>query len=196
MGLRWEAGAPGRVRSVKLEYKWIVLVNTTIGMLMASINQTIVLISLPAIFSGLHVDPLAPGAVEPVAVDVVGLLGGHHRSTGYLRTDRRHVRPSLHLQPGLGRLHDWLATLRGNPFSRDTRRDRTDRFSDGSGVVPAYLPTASRSLPTRFQQASVDSRSASFRSLSSPETWLEQCLAASWPRSTGASTSLSACLSA
>jgi MFS family permease len=46
---------------VKLEYKWIVLINTTIGMLMASINQTIVLISLPAIFSGLHVDPLGPG---------------------------------------------------------------------------------------------------------------------------------------
>ena len=48
-------------RRMKLEYKWIVLINTTIGMLMASINQTIVLISLPAIFSGLHVDPLAPG---------------------------------------------------------------------------------------------------------------------------------------
>jgi MFS family permease len=46
---------------VKLEYKWIVLINTTLGMLMASINQTIVLISLPAIFSGLHVDPLGPG---------------------------------------------------------------------------------------------------------------------------------------
>jgi MFS family permease len=46
---------------VKLEYKWVVLINTTIGMLMAAINQTIVLISLPAIFSGLHVDPLAPG---------------------------------------------------------------------------------------------------------------------------------------
>jgi len=46
---------------VKLEYKWIVLTNTTIGMLMAAINQTIVLISLPAIFSGLQVDPLAPG---------------------------------------------------------------------------------------------------------------------------------------
>jgi EmrB/QacA subfamily drug resistance transporter len=46
---------------VKLEYKWIVLTNTTIGMLMASINQTIVLISLPAIFAGLHVDPLGPG---------------------------------------------------------------------------------------------------------------------------------------
>jgi EmrB/QacA subfamily drug resistance transporter len=46
---------------VKLQYKWIVLINTTIGMLMAAINQTIVLISLPAIFSGLHVDPLGPG---------------------------------------------------------------------------------------------------------------------------------------
>lgn len=46
---------------MKLEYKWIVLINTTIGMLMAAINQTIVLISLPAIFSGLHVDPLGPG---------------------------------------------------------------------------------------------------------------------------------------
>jgi len=46
---------------MKLEYKWVVLINTTIGMLMASINQTIVMISLPAIFSGLHVDPLAAG---------------------------------------------------------------------------------------------------------------------------------------
>ncbi len=46
---------------MKLEYKWVVMVNTTVGMLMAAINQTIVLISLPAIFSGLHVDPLGPG---------------------------------------------------------------------------------------------------------------------------------------
>ncbi len=46
---------------MRLEYKWVVLINTTIGMLMAAINQTIVLISLPAIFSGLHVDPLGAG---------------------------------------------------------------------------------------------------------------------------------------
>ena len=46
---------------MKLDYKWIVLSNTTLGMLMASINQTIVMIALPAIFSGLRVDPLAPG---------------------------------------------------------------------------------------------------------------------------------------
>ncbi len=47
---------------MKIEYKWIALTNTTIGALMASIESTVVLISLPAIFSGLGVDPLAPGA--------------------------------------------------------------------------------------------------------------------------------------
>jgi hypothetical protein len=64
---------------VKLEYKWIVLINTTIGMLMAAINQTIVL-SPPAI-AGLHVDPLGP-AIEPAAMDAQGLLGRHHRAAG------------------------------------------------------------------------------------------------------------------
>jgi len=42
-----------------LQYKWIVLSNTTIAMLMASLDGTIVLISLPAIFNGLQIDPLS-----------------------------------------------------------------------------------------------------------------------------------------
>lgn len=41
-----------------VEYKWIALSNTTIGVLMASIDSTIVLISLPAIFRGIDIDPL------------------------------------------------------------------------------------------------------------------------------------------
>ncbi|MGC8481257.1 MAG: MFS transporter, partial [Acidimicrobiales bacterium] len=40
-------------------YKWIALSNTTIGMLMATINGSIVLISLPAIFNGIGINPLA-----------------------------------------------------------------------------------------------------------------------------------------
>ncbi|MDA8055254.1 MAG: MFS transporter [Thermoplasmatales archaeon] len=44
-----------------MEYKWTVLVNTTLGGLMGSINMTIVLISLPAIFRGLGINPLDPG---------------------------------------------------------------------------------------------------------------------------------------
>ena len=39
-------------------YKWIALSNTTLGVLMATINSTILIISLPAIFRGIHVDPL------------------------------------------------------------------------------------------------------------------------------------------
>lgn len=41
-------------------YKWIALSNTTLGMLMATINSSIILISLPAIFKGIGVNPLSP----------------------------------------------------------------------------------------------------------------------------------------
>lgn len=44
-----------------MKYKWTVLTNTTLGGLMSSINMTIVLISLPAIFRGLGISPTAPG---------------------------------------------------------------------------------------------------------------------------------------
>jgi len=43
-----------------MEYKWTVLSNTTLGALMASINGTIILISLPVIFRGLDIDPFVP----------------------------------------------------------------------------------------------------------------------------------------
>ena len=39
-------------------YKWIALSNTTIAMFMAAVNGSILLISLPAIFNGIHIDPL------------------------------------------------------------------------------------------------------------------------------------------
>jgi len=40
-------------------YKWIALSNTTLGVLMASINGNIILISLPAIFNGMGMNPLS-----------------------------------------------------------------------------------------------------------------------------------------
>ncbi|CAN5477302.1 MFS transporter [soil metagenome] len=45
-------------------YKWIALSNTTLGILMATINGSIVLISLPAIFTGIKLNPLEPGNVS------------------------------------------------------------------------------------------------------------------------------------
>ena len=49
----------GRAHSDR--YKWIALSNTTVGVLMATINLSIVLISLPDIFRGIGLDPLATG---------------------------------------------------------------------------------------------------------------------------------------
>jgi MFS family permease len=42
-------------------YKWIALSNTTLGILMVTINQSILLISLPDVFRGINMQPLAPG---------------------------------------------------------------------------------------------------------------------------------------
>ncbi|WP_374216185.1 MFS transporter [Frankia sp. R82] len=42
----------------------MVLSNTTIGVLLATVNSSIVIISLPAIFRGIHLDPLTPGNVS------------------------------------------------------------------------------------------------------------------------------------
>jgi MFS family permease len=42
----------------RMEYKWTAMSNTFIATLMASINTYIILIALPAIFNGIHIDPL------------------------------------------------------------------------------------------------------------------------------------------
>jgi len=44
-------------------YKWVALSNTTLGQLLATVNASIVLISLPAIFNGVRVNPLEPANV-------------------------------------------------------------------------------------------------------------------------------------
>jgi MFS family permease len=43
-----------------VHYKWIALSNTTLGVLMVTINQSILLISLPDLFRGIHLNPLTP----------------------------------------------------------------------------------------------------------------------------------------
>lgn len=55
-------------------YKWVVLSNTTLGILLASINASIVLISLPAIFRGIGLNPLAQGNVSYLLWMLMGYL--------------------------------------------------------------------------------------------------------------------------
>ena len=58
----------------RIPYKWSVLTNTTLGMLMATVNASILIISLPAIFDGLHLNPLAPGNVSYLLWMLMGYL--------------------------------------------------------------------------------------------------------------------------
>ncbi len=44
-------------------YKWVALANTTASMFMATLDGSIVIIAMPAIFRGIHLDPLAPGNI-------------------------------------------------------------------------------------------------------------------------------------
>ena len=65
-------GKPERVLGP--HYKWIALSNTTLGVLMATINQSIVLIALPAVFRGIGLNPLGPGNTSYLLWMFMGFL--------------------------------------------------------------------------------------------------------------------------
>jgi MFS family permease len=55
-------------------YKWIALSNTTMGVFIATVDGSIVIISLPAIFRGIGLDPLAPGNISYLLWMILGYL--------------------------------------------------------------------------------------------------------------------------
>src|ERR1700756_103906 len=60
--------------AVGSRYKWIALSNTTLGVLMATINSSIVLIALPDIFRGIGINPLQPGNTTILLWMIMGFL--------------------------------------------------------------------------------------------------------------------------
>src|SRR3954451_4529839 len=56
------------------QYQWIALSTTTLGVLIATINSSILLIALPDIFRGLRIDPLAPGNSSYLLWLIMGYL--------------------------------------------------------------------------------------------------------------------------
>lgn len=62
---QWKQGA---------HYKWVALSNTTLGVLMASINASILIISLPAIFRGIGLDPLTPSNINYLLWTLMGFM--------------------------------------------------------------------------------------------------------------------------
>ena len=80
--------ASGLTERTEQRYRWVALSNTTAAVFMSQLDGSIVIIALPAIFRGIHLDPLAPGniayllwmimgyrLVQAVLVVTVGRLG-------------------------------------------------------------------------------------------------------------------------
>jgi MFS family permease len=55
-------------------YKWVALTNTTLGVLMVTINASILLIALPDIFKGIKLDPLKPSNTSFLLWLIMGFL--------------------------------------------------------------------------------------------------------------------------
>ena len=55
------AGPPAPVTAPDDGYKWVALTNTTAGVLLATIDGSILIIAMPDIFRGIRLDPLVPG---------------------------------------------------------------------------------------------------------------------------------------
>ena len=53
-------------------YRWVALTNTTAAVFMSALDGSIVIISLPAIFRGIHLDPLAPANITYLLWMIMG----------------------------------------------------------------------------------------------------------------------------
>jgi MFS family permease len=55
--------ADSQSSAVDQRYRWVALANTTASVFMSALDGSIVIIALPAIFRGIHLDPLSPGNI-------------------------------------------------------------------------------------------------------------------------------------
>src|SRR6476661_2319703 len=55
-------------------YKWTALSNTTLGVFMAMLDSSIIIISLPAIFRGINLNPLLPANIGYLLWMLMGYL--------------------------------------------------------------------------------------------------------------------------
>ena len=70
--LKQPGSSPSRSDSDR--YKWVALSNTTLSMTMATIDASIVIIAMPAIFRGIHLNPLGPGNISYLLWMIMGYL--------------------------------------------------------------------------------------------------------------------------
>src|SRR6202046_5265078 len=60
------------ISSADERYKWVALANTTAAVFMSALDGSIVIIALPAIFRGIHLDPLSAGNISYLLWMIMG----------------------------------------------------------------------------------------------------------------------------
>ena len=126
---RRQAGEPPKPDA----YAWVALANTTAAIFMASLDGSVVIIALPAIFRGINLDPLSRGQHQLPALDDHGLPPRSGGPRGQPGKARRHVRPGEDVQRGVRGVHDRLHPAVVRPLPRRPRGDVADRLADPAG---------------------------------------------------------------
>ena len=135
-------------------YKWIALSNTTLGVLIATINASILLISLPDIFRGIGINPLLPSNTSYLLWLILGLPRRHRGARRLARPPRRHLRPRADVQPRLRRVHGLQRPAVGDVAEGQLRRPVADPDAGPARASAARCcsRTRARSSPTRSRQ--------------------------------------------
>src|ERR1700750_942060 len=64
--------ATDQLTDTRDNYRWVALTNTTAAVFMSALDGAIVIISRPAIFRGIHLDPLAPANISYLLWMIMG----------------------------------------------------------------------------------------------------------------------------
>ncbi len=72
MGAARPGSSPEPPLEIDDQYRWAALSNTTAATFMSALDGSIVLIALPAIFRGIHLDPLTPGNIAYLLWMIMG----------------------------------------------------------------------------------------------------------------------------
>ncbi len=131
-------------------YKWIALSNTTLAVLLATLDASITIIAMPDIFRGIKLNPLQSGNSFYLLWMVLGYLIVSSVLIVSPRPARRYVRPGQDLQPRLRDLH-------GGVTDADDRLDDGARRRHLPGGVPV-VPRGRRCLPARQLRRDPDGR--------------------------------------
>src|SRR6266545_4508888 len=123
----------GRFSRDHPRYKWVALSNTTLGVLIITINSSIVIIALPAIFNGIRLDPLAPGNVSYLLWMIMGVPAGLRRAGGSAGPARRPVRAGPRLPVRVRDLHDRVGGACPGALAGRRRGAVADRLAAGAG---------------------------------------------------------------